>query len=308
MKEGMNKSMEYVLTTENLSKIYGAKKAVDKVNMHVKKGDIYGFIGKNGAGKTTLMKMVTGLAKPTSGTIKLFGSQELVKQRERVGSLIESPGFYGNMSAKGNMEYFRKLFGIKEEEQSDKVLEWVGLDSKDKKKARNFSLGMKQRLGIAISLLASPDFLILDEPINGLDPEGIKEIRDLLLKLNKEQEITILISSHILGELSKIATTYGIIKNGCLIEEFSSDELKERCKRCIKVKVNDTKKAANILETILGISEFEVLEEQGIRIFSNLDEIGTINKILVENNLEVTELKMAGQDLEGYFMELLGGE
>lgn len=300
--------MEYVLTTENLTKIYGAKKAVDKANMHVKKGDIYGFIGKNGAGKTTLMRMVTGLAKPSGGSIRLFESDQLVKQRARVGSLIENPGIYGNLSAKGNIEYFRKLFGIKEAEQTDKVLSYVGLDSKDKKKARNFSLGMKQRLGIAIALLANPDFLILDEPINGLDPEGIKEIRDLLLKLNKEQEITILISSHILGELSKIATTYGIIKNGTLVEEFSREELKERCKRCIKVKVNDTKKAANILETVLGISEYEVLDGQEIRIFSNLDESGIINRNLVENQLEVTELRMAGQDLEGYFMELLGGE
>lgn len=300
--------MEYVLTTENLTKIYGAKKAVDKANMHVKKGDIYGFIGKNGAGKTTLMRMVTGLAKPSGGSIHLFESDQLVKQRARVGSLIENPGIYGNLSAKGNIEYFRKLFGIKEAEQTERVLSYVGLDSKDKKKARNFSLGMKQRLGIAIALLANPDFLILDEPINGLDPEGIKEIRDLLLKLNKEQEITILISSHILGELSKIATTYGIIKNGALVEEFSREELKERCKRCIKVKVNDTKKAANILETVLGISEYEVLDGQEIRIFSNLDESGIINRNLVENQLEVTELRMAGQDLEGYFMELLGGE
>ncbi|MEE1342975.1 MAG: ABC transporter ATP-binding protein [Lachnospiraceae bacterium] len=300
--------MEYVLETTDLSKIYGKKKAVNKVNMHVKKGDIYGFIGKNGAGKTTLMKMVTGLAKASEGSIKLFGSEDLTPQRARIGSLIEAPGIYGNMTGKENVEYFRKLYGIKEKEETERVLSCVGLDVNDKKKARNFSLGMKQRLGIAISLLGHPDFLILDEPINGLDPAGIKEVRDLVLKLNKEQEITLLISSHILGELSKIATTYGIIKQGTLVEEFSKETLVERCKRCIKIQVDDTKQATNILETVMGIHEYEVLPNQEIRIFSHLEEIGDINTLLVENKLKVTELRLAGQDLEGYFMDLLGGE
>ncbi|MBQ2276438.1 MAG: ATP-binding cassette domain-containing protein, partial [Lachnospiraceae bacterium] len=197
---------------------------------------------------------------------------------------------------------------IKEKEETERVLSCVGLDVNDKKKARNFSLGMKQRLGIAISLLGHPDFLILDEPINGLDPAGIKEVRDLVLKLNKEQEITLLISSHILGELSKIATTYGIIKQGTLVEEFSKETLVERCKRCIKIQVDDTKQATNILETVMGIHEYEVLPNQEIRIFSHLEEIGDINTLLVENKLKVTELRLAGQDLEGYFMDLLGGE
>lgn len=236
--------MEYVLQTDNLTKVYGKNKVVDGVSMHVKKGDIYGFIGKNGAGKTTFMRMAAGLAAPTTGSIRLFESEELEKQR----------------------------------------------------------------LGLAIALLRSPDFLILDEPINGLDPAGIKEIRELLLKLNQEKNMTILISSHILGELSKIATRYGIIREGVLIEEFDSSELEEKCRRCHKLVVNDTEKTVQILEDKLNILTYDVPEENIIRIFDHLDETAKINRNLIEEGIDVKESFLAGQDLEGYFMDLLGGE
>lgn len=214
--------MDYVLKTEHLTKVYGKQKALNQVSMRVKKGAIYGFIGKNGAGKTTFMKMVAGLAPQTEGTIELFGSKDLENQRKRIGSLIENPGVYANMTARENLEVIRRSFGIPEKQTVDDTLAFVGLAGNNKKKVKNFSMGMKQRLGLAISLLGNPDFLILDEPMNGLDPEGIKEIRELLLKLNRERGITILISSHILGELSKMATHYGIIKDGILVEEFEA--------------------------------------------------------------------------------------
>lgn len=230
--------MEYVLKTENLTKIYGKNKVVNAVNMHVRKGDIYGFIGKNGAGKTTFMRMVSGLASPTDGSMELFESTEIEMQRKRIGILIEDVGMYPNMTASENMEIVRRNFGITDKHVASEMLEFVGLGNVGNKKVKNFSMGMKQRLGIAISLVRNPDFLILDEPINGLDPSRIKEIRDLLLKLNREKQITILISSHILGELSKLATRYGIIQNGVLIEEFDAEELAERCRRRQKVHVD----------------------------------------------------------------------
>ena len=299
--------MEHVLVTENITKVYGKNKVVNGVCMHVEKGAIYGFIGKNGAGKTTFMRMVAGLAAPTEGTIELFGSDNLEKQRTRIGTLIENPGIYPNMTAKENLEVIRKTFGIADTDAVDKMLRFVGLGDAGKKKVKNFSMGMKQRLGIAISLLRNPDFLILDEPINGLDPEGIREIRELLLKLNQEQGITILISSHILGELSKIATHYGIIRDGVLIEEFRADELIRRCRRCHRIVTDDVELAVHILEEKLQIADFDVPEQGTVRIFEHLNETAHINRELVLGGVNVRESYLAGQDLEGYFMELLGG-
>lgn len=298
--------MEYVLRTENVSKVYGKKKVVNRVSMHVKKGAIYGFIGKNGAGKTTFMRMVAGLAAPAEGTIELFGSQNLEKQRIRIGCLIEAPGAFANMTAKENLEVVKRELGITGNAVNE-MLSFVGLEETGKKKVKNFSMGMKQRLGIAISLLRNPDFLILDEPINGLDPEGIIEIRELLLKLNKEKEITILISSHILGELSKIATHYGIIRDGMLIEEFEQGELNNRCRRCHKLVVDQTELAANILEEKLHITGFDIPEQNIIRIFEHLDDTAVTNRELITGGVNIKESYLAGQDLEGYFMELLGG-
>lgn len=296
--------MEYVLQTNNLTKKYAGKCVVDHVNMNIKRGDIYGFIGKNGAGKTTLIRMVAGLALPTQGDMRLFGSTELNEQRRRIGTTIENPALYPNMTAKQNMEYYVRLYGVPEKDVIDNILELVGLQNTGKKKSKNFSLGMKQRLAIAIALLGNPDFLMLDEPTNGLDPFGIKEMRELLLDLNKKG-ITILISSHILGELSKIATVYGIINNGVLVEEFNKHELAERCERCIKIKVDDTRKAITIIEEKLGIIEYDVLPDNTIRLFNNTDKVSEVNKQLVLGDIAVESITHVGQDLEGYFVELM---
>lgn len=303
----MNSMKEYVLVTEDVTKVYGKHKAVNRVSMHVEKGAIYGFIGKNGAGKTTFMRMVAGLAAPTMGQMELFGSKELERQRIRIGTLIENPGAFGNMTARENLEVVRRQFGITDKHVVEGMLEFVGLAGTGKKKVKNFSMGMKQRLGIGIALFRNPDFLILDEPINGLDPEGIIEIRELLLKLNREREITILISSHILGELSKIATHYGIIRDGALIEEFGAKELADRCRRCHKVIVDNTELAANILEEKLHITGFDIPQQNTMRIFERLEETEKTNRELVVGGVNVKESYLAGQDLEGYFMELLGG-
>jgi ABC-2 type transport system ATP-binding protein len=221
--------MAYVLQTKDVSKDFSGKLAVDHVSIGVREGDIYGFIGENGAGKTTLMRMVCGLAEPTSGEITLFGSKDLVSQRYRMGSTIENPALYPSMTAMENMEAQSLLLGMKNKNKCIEILDLVGLGKTDRKKVKNFSLGMKQRLMIGLALIAEPEFLVLDEPINGLDPMGIKEIRDLFLHLNENKGMTILISSHILGELEKIATRYGIISNGKMVDEFRADELSGRC-------------------------------------------------------------------------------
>lgn len=299
--------MDYVLTTDNVTKIYGKHRAVNRVSMHVEKEAIYGFIGKNGAGKTTFMRMVAGLAAANEGSITLFGSTELEKQRKRIGTLIENAGIYANMSAKDNLEIIKRNFGITEKNAVEEILKFVGLWESRKKKVKNFSMGMKQRLGLAIALFRNPDFLILDEPINGLDPEGIKEIRDLLLKLNHEKGITILISSHILGELSKIATHYGIIRDGELVDEFKAEDLQERCARCQKFLVDNENLAVNILEEKLGITNYDVPQENTIRVFEKLDMQEEMNRELILGGVNIRESYLAGQDLEGYFMELLGG-
>lgn len=299
--------MDYVLTTENITKVFGNHKAVNRINMHIEKGAIYGFIGKNGAGKTTFMRMVAGLAKPTEGTLTLFGSHELEKQRKRIGTLIENAGIYPNLTAKENLEIIRKNYGITEKNAVAEMLVFVGLDGVGKKKVKDFSMGMKQRLGLAIAVFRNPDFLILDEPINGLDPEGIKEIRELLIKMNKEKGITILISSHILGELSKIATHYGIIRDGELIEEFEADELQERCRRCQKLMVDNDELAVSILEEKLNIHNYDVPQTGVIRVFESFEKQEQMNRELILGGVNIRESFLTGQDLEGYFMELLGG-
>ena len=298
--------MDYVLQTDALTKIYGKARVVDQVNMHVPKGSIYGFIGKNGAGKTTFMRMAAGLAAPSSGSMMLFGSTNLERERIRIGTLIETPGIYPGMPARDNLECLRRTFGIPEKSRVDELLTLTGLSDTGKKKVRNFSLGMKQRLGIAIALLRNPDFLILDEPVNGLDPSGILEIRQLLVRLNREKQVTILISSHILGELSKIATHYGIIRNGRLIREFDTGELKLNCRRCLKIITPDAPGAAKVLEETLNIHSYDVPETGLLRIFERLEETVEINRTLVENGIPLKESRLTGQDLESYFMELTG--
>lgn len=305
---GSEETREYVLRTTKLTKIYGKHKAVNAVDMHVRKGDIYGFIGKNGAGKSTFMKMVAGLASPDEGEIELFGSHDVEKQRMRVGSLIETPGLYYQMTAAENLEVLRRAYGITDKGIIEQMLVLMGLEDTGKKKVGKFSMGMKQRLGIAAALLRSPDFLILDEPINGLDPQGIRQIRELLVRLNREKNITMMISSHILGELSKIATAYGVIRDGELVEEFDTAELDRRCCRCRKLVVDNVEKAVNVLEEELHMKEFDVPDPSVIRIFERLDDISEINHRLLSAGVEINESYLVGQDLESYFMELTGDD
>lgn len=305
---GSEETREYVLRTTKLTKIYGKHKAVNAVDMHVRKGDIYGFIGKNGAGKSTFMKMVAGLASPDEGEIELFGSHDVEKQRMRVGSLIETPGLYYQMTAAENLEVLRRAYGITDKGIVEQMLVLMGLEDTGKKKVGKFSMGMKQRLGIAAALLRSPDFLILDEPINGLDPQGIRQIRELLVRLNREKNITMMISSHILGELSKIATAYGVIRDGELVEEFDTAELDRRCRRCRKLVVDNVEKAVNVLEEELHMKEFDVPDPSVIRIFERLDDISEINHRLLSAGVEINESYLEGQDLESYFMELTGDD
>lgn len=301
---------DVILKTYNITKKYGNQIAVNNVNMTIKKGEIYGFIGQNGAGKTTLIRLITGLIHKTNGDIELLGESsenELNKARTVIGSLIESPAFYNNMTARENLETSRLVRNIPGKKCVDEVLELVGLKDIEKKKVKDFSLGMKQRLGIANAIMGNPRLLILDEPINGLDPMGIIEIRELLKKINKEKDMTILISSHILSELSELATTYGIISNGKLIEEITSQELKEKCRKYIDLKVDDTSRAVTILERKLGINDYKVLANKKIKVFSNLDNVGEVNSILSNSGIIVESIGVKGENLEEYFMNVIGG-
>lgn len=300
--------MEYILKTDNLSKKYGKKNTVlDSVSMNVPKGSIYGFVGKNGAGKTTLMRVISGLNNPTSGSYSLCGADfrnsEIYKVRKKVGAVVETPSIYPDMNARDNLRLQYKLHGIAPYKLDD-ILNLVGLPYTGNKKARNFSLGMRQRLSIAFSLISDPDFLILDEPINGLDPEGIMEVRDLLLKLNSEHGVTILISSHILDELSRLATHYGFIDNGHLIKEMSAEELDHACRKSVKLTVNDTK----LLEDVLrqqGL-EYSVLSETEAEIYSHI-EVTPLVLALHAKGCSVNTMSERNESLESYFMELIGG-
>lgn len=300
--------MTNVLHTEALTKKFNGKAAVSGVNLTVRQGDIYGLIGKNGAGKTTLMKTVCGLLAPTSGSYTLFDGGNVLRSSKRIGCMIEEPTIYKSLSAYDNLLYYNKLLGITDNSNIDRILELVGLSDADNKKSGHFSLGMKQRLALGIALLGDPDFLILDEPINGLDPTGIKEVRDLIERLVRERGMTVLISSHILGELSKLATRYGIIDNGVLIDEFSAEELDERCRSNISATVDDVKKASFVLSEYLREDEYTVFPEGKVRIYGHTDESAKINTMLVQGGVAVSELTVSGEDLERYFIETVGGE
>ena len=295
---------DLVIETKGLTKRFPKKLAVDHVDMHVKKGDIYGLIGKNGAGKTTAMKMILGIIAPTEGTISLFGSQKLSEARRRIGSLIEAPGIYKNCTALENMKRFALLSGTTKTADLEGLLRFVGLGSVGYRKAGTFSLGMKQRLGIAIALIGDPELLILDEPINGLDPAGIKEMRELIVKLNVEKGVTVMISSHLLDELGKIATVYGIINEGKLVEEVSAEELAERSREGLRVKVDDKERAAEILSEN-GITDY-VVKKRSILVHVDLDRAAEINTLLVSNGIAVSELTVRNSGFEDYFIERLG--
>lgn len=299
---------EMLLQTRALTKQYGRHRAVDQVSMHIKKGAIYGFIGRNGAGKTTTLRMISSLASPTSGEIEMFGyrGRDLGRIRSRVGCLIEGPGLYGNMSARDNLKMKCMLLGVYKKGYEEELLDIVGLAGVGKKPVKRYSLGMKQRLGIALALVGEPDLLVLDEPINGLDPQGIAEVRDTVLKLNRERNMTILISSHILEELSKIATDYGIIHNGALLQELTDEELMERCSERLEVTLDDPERAVPVMDR-LGIKRYQVADREHIYIFERLEESAALNMAFAKAGIPVRGISVTNEELETYFLKLTGG-
>lgn len=301
---------EAVFTTRNLTKQYKQLCALDSVDMEIRRGDIYGFVGENGAGKTTLIRILAGMAGQTGGEISLFGVSEperLPKQRRRISGIVETPALYPNLSAAENLEICRLQRGIPGRDCIEQALKTVNLTDTGKKKTKHFSLGMKQRLGLAMALLSGPEFLVLDEPVNGLDPTGIVEFRELLKRLNRERGITVLISSHILGELYQLATRYGFIHKGKMVEQITVEELDEKCKKHLYIAVDDAPKAATVLETVLHTRKFDVLPNNAIRLYDFLDRSGEVSKALFSDGVAVTEISAKGEDLECYYMSLIGG-
>lgn len=301
--------MKEVIKTYKLSKSYKNCKALIDVNITVNQGDIYGLVGNNGAGKTTLLKILTGQSQLSSGSFELFSKsseKDLSLVRKRTGVIIETPSFYPKLTVFKNMEYYRLQRGIPGKEKIDKVLREVGLYEAKKKKFEDLSLGMKQRLGLALAMMNEPDLLILDEPINGLDPSGIIEIRNLLLKLNKEKNITILISSHILTELSNIATCYGFLNKGRLVEELSAKDLERKCQSFLEVKVTNSKKLAALLEQKLGYKEFKVISEDVIQVFDINRSPEEISELAISNKIGLMALDEKSINLESYYMSLMG--
>ena len=297
---------EIVLQTNNLTKKYKDFVALDNATITIHKGDIYGLIGRNGAGKTTLMKTITTLTNKTGGSFSLFDSEEeLTESKRRIGCLIESPAFFDNLTAYQNLKYYSIQKGIVDEKQIDKVLKTVDLYKERNKKFKKFSLGMKQRLGIAFAILDNPDFIILDEPINGLDPIGIKEIRDTLKRLNEEEKITILISSHILSELYLIANHFCFIDKGRIIKDISKEELDLECSKCIVIKTKDVKKATVVLEKKLSTTNYKVIDNTEIRLYDYLNNSAKINKTLLSNDIEIMGIYESGISLEDYFNSLI---
>ncbi|SES73312.1 ATP-binding cassette domain-containing protein [[Clostridium] polysaccharolyticum] len=302
--------MEYVLASEYLTKRFRKHIAVNNVNLHVKRGDIYGFIGKNGAGKTTFLKMAAGLSHPTSGEIVLFGKRgnEITKNNlvSKIGTLIENPGLYGNLTAYQNLKMKCIGVGKNDPRYINELLELVGLEHTEKKKTKQFSLGMRQRLGIALALVGEPELLLLDEPVNGLDPQGIAEIRNTILRLNREKNITIIISSHILEELSKIATSYGIIDNGQLIKELTKEELEFNCGSWLEIRTSNAAAAADILNG-MGVTQINQVDDNTLYVLERMNESAYFNENLVKNGIQVELLNVTNRSIEEYYLQLTGG-
>lgn len=300
--------MEYVLRTNALSKTYRNFKALDGLTMSVPKGAIYGFVGKNGAGKTTLIRLICGLQQPTSGEYSLYGRKHsdkaILKSRKRMGAVVETPAIYLDMTARDNLKQQALMMGVPSYDGIDDILSLVGLDTTGTKKAGTFSLGMKQRLGIAVALVGNPDFIVLDEPINGLDPQGIIEVRELILKLNRDHGITFLISSHILDELSKITTHYGFIDKGQIVKEISADELNATCRKYLCVKVSDTKALARVLERMN--LEYEILSQCEANIYTTV-KLSELVLALAAENCDLVSSTETNETLETYYMNLVGG-
>lgn len=301
--------MDYILTTSGLSKHYGRYKALDGLTMHVPRGAIYGFVGKNGAGKTTLIRLICGLQEPTDGEYTLYGKRNTDKSvrnvRRRMGAVVETPSVYMDMTAEENLRQQYRILGLPSFDGIAELLKLVRLEDAGRKKAKHFSLGMRQRLGIAVALCGDPDFLALDEPINGLDPEGIIEIRELILKLNRERQITVLISSHILDELSRVATHYGFIDHGQLMKETSAAELERVCRKSSRMRVSDTGKLPAVLDR-MGL-EYSILSDREADIFGDF-QVTELTLALAEQDCKVLSIHEQDESLESFFMNLVGGE
>lgn len=300
--------MEYALEVNALSKRYRSFRALDNLTMRVPKGSIYGFVGRNGAGKTTLIRVICGLQPMTAGEYSIYGfksgEKEIAKARRRMGAIVETPSIYLNMTAEENLKEQYRVLGLPSFKGIPELLALVGLSNTGKKKAKNFSLGMRQRLGIAVALAGDPDFLVLDEPINGLDPQGIIEIRELILKLNRERQITILISSHILDELGRLATHYGFIDGGRMVKEISAAELESACRKCTRAEVSDTKALARVLDR-MG-REYSILDDRRADIFAAVN-VTELTLALAEENCQIVSLAERDESLESYFINLVGG-
>lgn len=300
--------MEYILQTKSLCKYYRHFKALDGLTMNVPKGSIYGFVGRNGAGKTTLIRLVSGLQPATSGSFTLYGRKNtdssISKSRRRMGAVVETPSIYLNMTAVENLKAQYRILGLPDFNDIPDLLKLVGLENTGKKKAKNFSLGMRQRLGIAIALAGNPDFLILDEPVNGLDPQGIIEMRELILRLNRERQITVLISSHILDELSRLATHYGFIDSGRMVKEISAEELEKSCRKCMRATVSDTKALVRVLDKA-GL-EYSVVDENNADIYGEIGITQLVNALSAEK-CDLISITERDESLESYFINLVGG-
>lgn len=301
--------MEYILQTNGLTKKYKHFQALGDPSIHIPKCSIYGLVGKNGAGKTTLIRLICGLQAPTSGDFTLYGKlstdKSIAMARRRMGAVVETPSIYLDMTAEENLKMQMRVLGLPSYDTIPFLLATVGLENTGKKKAKNFSLGMKQRLGIAIALAGDPDFLILDEPTNGLDPQGIIEMRELLLKLNKERQITILISSHILDELSRLATHYGIMDHGHMVKELSAEELDAACRKCVRMEVSNTATLARTLDS-MGI-EYQILSDTTADVFGKVS-VTALTLSLAKDGCEVVSMQERDESLESYYISLVGGE
>ncbi len=300
--------MDYVLKTNALCKSYKDFKALNRLSMNVPKGAIYGFVGKNGAGKTTLIRLICGLQEPDSGEYTLYGrkntDKEVVKSRRRMGAVVEAPSIYLDMTAEDNLKQQYRVLGLPTYDGLTEILKLVGLENTGKKKVKNFSLGMRQRLGIAIALVGDPDFLVLDEPVNGLDPQGIVEIRELILKLNREQQITVLISSHILDELSRLATHYGFIDSGHMVKEISAKELEAACRKCVRLEVTDVKALARVLD---GMKiEYSIISDKAADAFEKMN-VSKLAMTLLKEDCEIISMQEREESLESYYISLVGG-
>ncbi len=300
-----------IVEVKNVMLKYGDFVALNNINLSIKKGQIYGLVGNNGAGKTTLMRLLTGQLKIQQGKISILGAETEPEQeniRSKIGALIECPGFFDEMTGRQNLEYFRIQFGIKDKGVVPRTLDKVGLSNAANKKYKDFSLGMKQRLGIALALLNSPELLILDEPINGLDPEGIIEIRNMLLELNRKYAVTILITSHILTELSNVATYYGFLNKGCLLEQMSAEELLLKCNMYLEIKVDNAERLVNLIKTKLNLTNVTISFNNSVLVYDGMDLASEISKLAVDNGLKLMSIDVHTSDLENYYMNLIGGE